>query len=154
MTSFWTRASALALVAAAVGSPVAAQTASSTVDELVVTGQRASQQKAIAAKRNAIGVVDAISSDDIGRLADKNVAENLERLPGVGATAAADTYNDRYERLDLKASYAINDQVEVFMEAQNLADTKLRQYIGVRRDWITNYERLRQTYAVGVSAKW
>ncbi len=41
-----------------------------------------------------------------------------------------------------------------FLEAQNLTDTKLRQYIGVRRGWITNYERPRQTYAIGVSAKW
>ncbi|MFN3521526.1 MAG: TonB-dependent receptor [Phenylobacterium sp.] len=54
------------------------------VDELVVTGQRLSLQRAMDTKREAVGVVDAISADDIGRLADKNVAENLERLPGVG----------------------------------------------------------------------
>lgn len=54
-----------------------------TVEELVVTGQRAAQQKAIEAKRAAQGVSDSISSDDIGRLPDKNVAENLERLPGI-----------------------------------------------------------------------
>jgi len=77
-----------------------------------------------------------------------------KNLDSLGATAASDTYNDRYERLDLKASYAINERVEVFVEGQNLTDTKLRQHIGNRRDWITNYERLRQTYYVGVSARW
>jgi TonB-dependent receptor len=77
-----------------------------------------------------------------------------KNLDSLGATAASDTYNDRYERLDLKASYALNERVEVFVEGQNLTDTKLRQYIGSRRDWITNYERLRQTYYVGVSARW
>lgn len=77
-----------------------------------------------------------------------------KNLDSLGATAASDTYNDRYERLDLKASYAINERVEVFVEGQNLTDTKLRQYVGTRRDWIVNYERLRQTYYVGVSARW
>ena len=77
-----------------------------------------------------------------------------KNLDSLGATAASDTYNDRYERLDLKASYAINERIELFVEGQNLTDTKLRQYIGNRRDWITNYERLRQTYYVGVSARW
>jgi TonB-dependent receptor len=71
---------ALAFVMLAAGKPVLAQ----EVDELVVTGQRLSQQRAIEVKREAVGVVDAISADEIGRLADKNIAENLERLPGVG----------------------------------------------------------------------
>lgn len=68
---------AFALLAA---TPAAAQ----DVEELVVTGQRLSQQRAIEIKREADTVVDAISADEIGRLADKNVAENVERLPGVG----------------------------------------------------------------------
>jgi TonB-dependent receptor len=81
-----TASGAVIAVALAWVSPVLAQTATTaeTVDELVVTGQRYSQEKAIEAKRNATAVIDAISADDIGRLADKNVAENLERLPGVG----------------------------------------------------------------------
>lgn len=74
-----------AVLAAALLSAGAAQAqAPETVDELVVTGQRLSQQRAIESKRNAAGVIDAISADEIGRLADKNVAENVERLPGVG----------------------------------------------------------------------
>ena len=74
-----------AVLAAALLSAGAAQAqAPGTVDELVVTGQRAAQQKAIDTKRDAPGVIDVISADDIGRLADKNVAENVERLPGVG----------------------------------------------------------------------
>lgn len=77
-----------------------------------------------------------------------------KNLDSLGATAAADTYNDRYERLDAKASYAINERIGVFVEGQNLLDTKLRQFIGDRRDWITNYERLRRTYYAGVQARW
>jgi len=77
-------ASRIALVVALAWSGAAVAQESGTVDELVVTGQRLSQQRAIDTKRQAAGVVDAISADEIGRLADKNVAENVERLPGVG----------------------------------------------------------------------
>ncbi|MET0272824.1 MAG: TonB-dependent receptor plug domain-containing protein, partial [Phenylobacterium sp.] len=79
------RPSRLVLAAALLAwTPAFAQQSPTSVDELVVTGQRASQQQAIDAKRDATAVIDAISADDLGRLADKNVAENLERLPGVG----------------------------------------------------------------------
>ena len=77
-----------------------------------------------------------------------------KNLLSLGSTPAGDTYNDDYERVDVKASYAINDRFQVFVEGQNLTDTKLRQYIGPQRDFITNYERLRRTFYAGVSAKW
>jgi outer membrane receptor protein involved in Fe transport len=67
--------------------------------------------------------------------------------------AAGDIYNDD-ERLDAKASYAINEHLQVFLQAQKLTDTKLRQYIGPQRDFITNDERLRRTFYAGVSAQW
>lgn len=51
---------------------------------IIVTGTRAQQEKAIAAKRDAIGIVDVASADEIGQLPDRNVAEVVERLPGVG----------------------------------------------------------------------
>lgn len=53
------------------------------VDEIVVTGIRASQQQSINIKRNAVGVVDSIASEDLGKLPDQNVAESLQRIPGV-----------------------------------------------------------------------
>ena len=52
--------------------------------DIVVTGTRAQQQQAIEAKRTAIGIVDVAAADEIGQLPDKNVAEVIERLPGVG----------------------------------------------------------------------
>ncbi|WP_066552339.1 TonB-dependent receptor [Croceicoccus bisphenolivorans] len=53
-------------------------------DEIVVSGQRAQQIRAIDEKRDALGIVDVASADEIGRLPDRNVAEVIERLPGVG----------------------------------------------------------------------
>ncbi len=55
-------------------------------EEILVTGQRAQQARAIEIKRNAIGIVDVAAADEIGRLPDRNVAEVIERLPGVGVT--------------------------------------------------------------------
>ncbi len=63
-----------------------AQTAPGAADPqvIIVTGQRAQQEKSIAAKRSATGIVDVASADEIGQLPDRNVAEVVERLPGVG----------------------------------------------------------------------
>ena len=44
---------------------------------------RASQQQSIDIKRNAVGVVDSIASEDLGKLPDQNVAESLQRIAGV-----------------------------------------------------------------------
>jgi TonB-dependent receptor len=54
--------------------------------DIVVTGLRAQQIKSIEAKRSAIGILDVSASDEIGRLPDRNVAEVVEHLAGVGVT--------------------------------------------------------------------
>jgi TonB-dependent receptor len=79
----------LATVAlAAMATAAQAQEAAASPDngEIVVTGQRASQQRAITAKHDALGVLDVAAADEIGRLPDRNVAEVIEHLPGVGVT--------------------------------------------------------------------
>ena len=50
---------------------------------IIVTGIRGSLQRNLDAKRDAPGVVDMISSEDIGKFPDSNVAASLQRLPGV-----------------------------------------------------------------------
>jgi TonB-dependent receptor len=52
-------------------------------DDIVVTGIRASLNRAIDIKRNSAGVVDAISAEDIGKFPDTNLAESLQRITGV-----------------------------------------------------------------------
>ena len=55
-----------------------------TVDEeVIVTGIRASLESAADIKRQANGVVDAISAEDIGKFPDANLAESLQRITGV-----------------------------------------------------------------------
>ena len=51
--------------------------------EIIVTGIRASLKSSMAIKRDTLGVVDAISAEDIGKFPDTNLAESLQRITGV-----------------------------------------------------------------------
>ena len=91
---------AIALVivspAAAQDDPAAGQDTNATnnVDDanqagaIIVTGIRGSLQRNLNAKRAATGVVDMISSEDIGKFPDSNVASAMQRLPGVSIQRA------------------------------------------------------------------
>ena len=69
---------------AATGSNYAfAQEDAPAVEEVIVTGIRASVQAAMDVKRDAAGVVDAISAEDMGKFPDTNLAESLQRISGV-----------------------------------------------------------------------
>ena len=64
----------------------AAQTSTQAADAsqtITVTGIRRGIESAINVKKNADGVVEAISSEDIGKLPDTTIAESLARLPGL-----------------------------------------------------------------------
>jgi iron complex outermembrane receptor protein len=51
--------------------------------EIVVTGFRASLTAALGAKRQDTGIVDVIVAEDIADFPDQNLAESLQRIPGV-----------------------------------------------------------------------
>ena len=53
------------------------------LDEIIVRGQRAGNSKALNQQRNSDTIVSVVSSDDIGALPDANVAEAVQRVPGV-----------------------------------------------------------------------
>ena len=55
----------------------------SEIEEVVVTGIRKSQTDALNVKKDNINFVDAITAEDVGKLPDRNVAEALQRVPGV-----------------------------------------------------------------------
>jgi len=57
--------------------------ADDTGEEIVVTGFRASLNAAIDAKREATGIVDVIKAEDIADFPDNNLAESIQRIPGV-----------------------------------------------------------------------
>ena len=51
--------------------------------DIVVTGFRASLNSAINIKRNETAAVDSIVAEDIGKFPDSNLAESMQRIPGV-----------------------------------------------------------------------
>ena len=53
------------------------------IEEVVVTGIKSSLKDAIEIKRNNVGVVDALTAEDLGKFPDGNLAEALSRLVGV-----------------------------------------------------------------------
>ena len=67
---------------AMLGSPVI-MAQSEAIEEVTVMGIRASLKRAMDTKRDAKGIVDAISADDIGKFPDTNLAESLQRRTGV-----------------------------------------------------------------------
>ena len=72
--------SALAQSAA---TPAAAKPGDDTTNAIVVSGYRASLRSAINTKRNSDLLLESIAPEDIGKFPDQNVAESLQRLPGV-----------------------------------------------------------------------
>ncbi|MDG2520677.1 TonB-dependent receptor [Caulobacter segnis] len=78
------RGASIAVLAAtsAFGGAARAQEAAE-VTEVVVTGFRSSLDKALAVKREATGVVDTIIAEDIAKFPDANLAESMQRVPGV-----------------------------------------------------------------------
>jgi TonB-dependent receptor len=64
--------------------PQAAEPADS--QEVIVTSFRRSLTSALAVKRREAGVVDSINAEDIGKFPDSNLAESMQRVPGVAIT--------------------------------------------------------------------
>jgi TonB-dependent receptor len=53
------------------------------LQEVVVTGFRASLESALNRKRESNQLIESIVAEDIGKMPDQNVAESLQRLPGI-----------------------------------------------------------------------
>lgn len=77
------------VAAAALPSSALAQDANTTagpvgeLEEITVTGYRSSLEAALNVKKNAVGAVDAIIAEDIAKFPDQNLAEALQRVPGI-----------------------------------------------------------------------
>lgn len=70
-----------------------------TVLEAVeVTGIRAAIEQSIETKRGATSIVEAISSEDIGKLPDTSIADSLARLPGL----AAQRFGNRPQEINIR----------------------------------------------------
>ena len=83
-------ARAVGLVLAAAAVPAMAQEAINTqLEEITVTGYRASLNESLETKREATVAIDAIYAEDIADFPDLNLAESIQRIPGVAIDRVA-----------------------------------------------------------------
>ena len=91
-TALLSAASAFVLMAAGQASAQTAPPpadAPSEVETVVVTGFRASLADALNLKKHSNQIIESITAEDMGKFPDQNIAESLQRLPGVQITRAA-----------------------------------------------------------------
>jgi TonB-dependent receptor len=109
--------SAAAILAASSTGAYAQDTASAAEegDVIVVTGQALANKRAIDAKREAIGIIDAVAADDIGNLPDFNAGDALRRVTGVNVL----TYQGEPRFITIRGLNAdyINSTVDGFQVA-------------------------------------
>jgi iron complex outermembrane recepter protein len=80
-------------LAALVSVPAVAQE-NGGIETIVVTGLRESLQRNLDIKREAPGLVDAITMEDIGKFPDANLANALMRIPGVTTSMTSNMTNN------------------------------------------------------------
>jgi iron complex outermembrane recepter protein len=73
--------------------PPAAAQESPVVETIIVTGIRGALQRDLDVKRNALGLVDAITMEDTGKFPDSNLATALMRIPGVTVNRGVTSMN-------------------------------------------------------------
>jgi len=63
--------------------PAATSTQATDLDTVTVVGYRYAIEKSLDQKRNANAIIEVVNAEDIGKFPDKNVADALQRVPGV-----------------------------------------------------------------------
>ena len=95
------------------------------IEEVVVTGIRYSVESSLAAKRAATQDVEVVTSEDIGKLPDKNVADVLQRVPGVNTQSAASG----------EGGFDENNRVSIRGTPASLTQTTINGHAVATGDW-------------------
>ncbi|WP_273670089.1 TonB-dependent receptor [Janthinobacterium fluminis] len=116
------------LAAAASPGAQAQQAAAGAIQEVVVTGIRASLQQSLNQKRNSDSVVDVVTAEDIGKLPDKNVADAVQRVPGVNISSASGG----------DGGFSENDRVSIRGTSPSLTQTLINGHAVGTGDWFVS----------------
>ena len=131
-------ASAPAAVAAP--APAPAGKPAQQLESVTITGIRASLEQSLNVKRNADTRVEVISAEDIGKMPDKNVADSLQRVPGVTISSAGAN----------EGGFDENDRVSMRGTSPSLTQTLINGHNVASGDWFI----LNQTGTVGRSVSY
>lgn len=118
-------ASGVAVLIMTVAMSAQAQQADPAAQEVVVTGIRAAAQQSLNQKRNADSHLDVITAEDIGKMPDKNVADSLQRLPGVTTSSASGN----------EGGFDENDRVSMRGTNPSLTQTLINGHNMAAGDW-------------------
>ena len=95
------------------------------VETITVTGIRASLERSIETKRNADSVIEVITADDVGKLPDKNIADAVQRVPGVTISSASGG----------EGGFDENDRVSMRGTNPSLTQTLINGHAVASGDW-------------------
>ena len=110
------------------------------VQQVTVQGIRAALQQSLNQKKNAESHVEVITAEDIGKMPDKNVADSLQRVPGVNVSNAGAS----------EGGFDENDRVSMRGTNANLTQTLINGHGVASGDWFV----LNQTTQVGRSVSY
>ncbi|MFY9514646.1 MAG: TonB-dependent receptor [Rubrivivax sp.] len=127
-------------VAQAQTAPAAEGAKKPEVETISITGIRGSLEKSLQSKRDADTRVEVVTAEDIGKMPDKNVADSLQRLPGVTISSASAT----------EGGFDENDRVSMRGTNPSLTQTLINGHAVSSGDWFV----LNQTGTVGRSVSY
>ncbi|MCS0629533.1 TonB-dependent receptor [Telluria mixta] len=120
---------AIAVACAILGAPIAASAQAAhdgpAVQQVEVTGIRASKQKSLEKKRNNDTMSEVVTAEDVGKMPDKNVADALQKLPGVNTLAGSGG----------QGGYDENDRVSMRGTSPSLSLTTINGHSVATADW-------------------
>jgi iron complex outermembrane receptor protein len=110
------------------------------LDRIVVKGIRGAIEQSLQTKRDDVTRVEVITSEDIGKMPDKNVADSLARVPGVNISAASAN----------EGAFDENDRVSMRGTSPSFTQTLIDGHSVASGDWFV----LNQTGTVGRSVSY
>jgi iron complex outermembrane receptor protein len=110
------------------------------IEEVVVTGIRHSLEESLQLKKKADAIVDVVSAEDIGKMPDKNIADSLQRVPGLTISSAGAN----------EGGFDENDRVSMRGTNPSLTQTLINGHNIAAGDWFV----LDQTGQVGRSVSY
>jgi len=122
-------AAAVMILALGIAQQASAQQADTSqeggMQTVVVTGVRAALEQSLRQKRNADSVVEVVTAEDIGKMPDKNVADAIQRLPGVNTQSSAGG----------EGGFGENDRVSLRGTSPSLQQTLFNGHAISTGDW-------------------
>lgn len=110
------------------------------LDAVVVRGIRGAIEQSLQTKRDEVTRVEVITSEDIGKMPDKNVADSLSRVSGVNISAASAN----------EGAFDENDRVSMRGTSPSFTQTLIDGHNIASGDWFV----LNQTGTVGRSVSY